>query len=278
MKSIYIALLVVLFVSCDSSDDGTTEYIDYTAENEQEILSYIANNNLDAIRSDSGLYYVIDDIGAGSEITSTSDVTVRYSGYFTNGEVIDENKETGITNNLQNLILGWKEGIPYFNEGGRGILLIPSHLAYGSNDYSVIPGGSVLIYDIEVVDYNAENKQEILDYIADNSLDAQSTDSGLYYVIDEQGTGDKPIETSQVTVTYKGYYTDGEVFDESTTEVSFYLDRVIEGWTEGLQLFNEGGSGKLLIPSALAYGSYGIADAIPGGSVLIFDVDLISVD
>ncbi|MDW5288528.1 FKBP-type peptidyl-prolyl cis-trans isomerase [Formosa sp. PL04] len=278
MKSIYIALLVVFFVSCDSNDDISTEYIDYTVENEQEILSYIANNNLDATRTDSGLYYVIDDQGEGSEITATSDVTVKFKGYFTNGEVFGENQDTGFTDNLQNLIEGWKEGLQLFNEGGRGILIIPAHLAYGSNDYSVIPGGSVVIYDIEVVDYDAENKQEIIDYIDDNNLDAQSTDSGLYYVIDEQGTGEKPTGTSQVTVNYKGYYTDGEVFDESTTEVSFYLDSVIEGWTEGLQLFNEGGSGKLLIPSALAYGKYGIAGAIPGGAVLIFDVELISVN
>lgn len=275
MKSVCLALLVVLFVSCNSSDDGIS--VDYTAENEEEILNYISTNNLDATGTDSGLYYVIDEIGEGSEITAFSDVTVKYSGYFTNGDVFDENIDPGITNNLQYLISGWKEGLQYFNEGGRGMLLIPSHLAYGSSDYNTIPGGSVLIFNIEIVDVEAENKQEILNYIADNNLDAQSTDSGLYYVIDEQGTGDKPTGTSNVTVTYKGYFSDGEVFDQSTTNVTFSLDNVIEGWTEGIQMFNEGGSGKLLIPSSLGYGRYDIG-SIPGGSVLIFDVDLISVN
>nr|WP_233266050.1 FKBP-type peptidyl-prolyl cis-trans isomerase [Formosa sp. L2A11] len=135
----------------------------------------------------------------------------------------------------------------------------------------------MLVFDIEIIDYAAENKQEILDYIAANSLDAQVTASGLYYVIDEQGEGAQPTSTSNVTVTYKGYYSDNEVFDENTSSTSFYLEQVIEGWQEGIPLFNEGGSGMLLIPSELAYGRYDY-NGIPGGSVLIFDIELISVN
>nr|WP_299781308.1 FKBP-type peptidyl-prolyl cis-trans isomerase [uncultured Formosa sp.] len=99
----------------------------------------------------------------------------------------------------------------------------------------------------------------------------------MYYVIDEQGTGVQPTGTSYVTVNYKGYYTDGEVFDEGSSDASFYLDQVIQGWEEGLQYFNEGGSGTLLIPSDLGYGRYG-NNTIPGGAVLIFDIELKSVN
>ncbi|CDF79269.1 FKBP-type peptidyl-prolyl cis-trans isomerase [Formosa agariphila KMM 3901] len=267
-----MALLVVFFVSC-SSDDSIK---DYSLENEQEIEAYIAANNLDAIGTGSGLYYVIDEVGSGAEITATSDITVTYVGMYTDGTVF-ETQDTPVSFNLQQVIPGWQEGLPYFNEGGSGQLIIPAHLAYGSNDYNGIPGGSVLVFDIEIVDYVAENEQEIVDYIEANNLNAQPTGSGLYYVIDEQGDGEKPTADSNVTVTYKGYFTDGEVFDESPSEISFYLNNVIEGWQEGIQLFNEGGSGTLLIPSHLGYGRYG-ASIIPGGSVLIFDVNLISVN
>lgn len=276
MKSIFIALFIVLFVSCDS-DEGSIP-TDYRAQNEQEIVDYIAQNNLDATASGTGLYYVIDELGEGAEITATSDVTLKYKGYYTNGTLLDEDTDTGLSFNLQNEIPGLREGLQYFNEGGSGMLLIPSHLAFGSEDFSGIPGGSVLIFEVELVDYDDENKEEILKYISDNNLNATASDSGLYYVIEEEGTGEQPNENSNVTVVYKGYFTDGTVFDESDINgVTFNLSQVIPGWTEGLQYFKEGGSGKLLIPSSLGYGRYDDR-GIPGGSVLIFDIELKSVN
>jgi FKBP-type peptidyl-prolyl cis-trans isomerase FkpA len=182
--------------------------------------------------------------------------------------------------NLQGMIKGWIEGIPFFKEGGSGILLIPASLAYGSNDYNGIPAGSVLIFEIKLisVEYSAANDAEIVKYIADNQLTATKTESGLYYVIDEPGTGKQPTATSNVTVAYKGYYTNKTVFDQgSTTGISLNLQQVIKGWTEGIPYFKEGGSGKLLIPATLGYGSYKYS-TIPGGSVLVFDVKLISVN
>ena len=213
MKSFFFALFIVLFVSCDS-DEGQNS-TDYRAQNEQEILDYIALNNLDATASGTGLYYVIDEIGEGAEITAVSDVTVKYKGFYTDGSLLEENTNPGISFNVQQVIPGWKEGLQYFNEGGIGMLLIPSHLAYGSEDFNDIPGGSVLIFEIELVDYDAENEEEIVNYISDNNLDAIASGTGLYYVIEEEGTGQQPIAISNVTVVYKGYYTDGTVFDES---------------------------------------------------------------
>lgn len=122
-----------------------------------------------------------------------------------------------------------------------------------------------------------EQNQIILDYIADNNLTATATGSGLYYVIDTQGTGDFPTSSSDVTVAYKGYLVDGTVFDESTAAgVTFNLQGVIAGWTEGIPYFKEGGEGLLLIPSALGYGASG-SGSIPGNTVIIFEVELIDV-
>lgn len=276
MKSLFMALFVFLIVSCNSDDDDNFGK-DYKAENEQEIQAYIATNNLDATRSSSGLYYVVDVEGDGAAISSVSDVSVRYKGFYTDDTLLEENTE-GVSFNLQQVIPGWQEGLQYFNEGGSGMLLIPSHLAYGSEDFNGIPGGSVLIFEIEVIDYDVENEEEIVKYIEDNNLDATASGTGLYYVIEEEGTGEQPEADSNVTVVYKGYFTNGSVFDESDEiGISINLNQVIPGWTEGMQYFKEGGSGKLLIPSSLAYGRYGNS-TIPNGAVVIFDVNLKSVN
>ena len=280
MKSLFIAFFVVLFVSCNSDDDGP-DLKDYTEINEQEIVDYMAAKGLDnATRTDSGLYYIVDEVGEGAEITATSVVTIKFKGFYTDGSILNESLEYGYTIDLQRDITGLREGLQFFQEGGSGMLLIPSHLAYGNQDYQGVPAGSVVLIEFEIIDYDAENELEIVQYIEENDLNAVKSESGsgLYYVIEEQGTGAEPTATSNVTVAYKGYFSDGEVFDESDDDgVSFNLNQVIPGWTEGIQFFKEGGNGKLLIPSSIGYGRNGNS-AIPGGAVLIFDVNLKSVN
>jgi FKBP-type peptidyl-prolyl cis-trans isomerase FkpA len=149
MKYILSALVLTLFMSC-SKDKET----DYVAQNEEEISAYVEKNNLTAQRSDSGLYYIINNTGTGVRPTANSAVKVAYKGYFTSGSVFDESSEEGISFGLQQVIKGWTEGIPYFKEGGDGILLVPAHLGYGSNGRGSIPGGSVLIFDIKLIKVN----------------------------------------------------------------------------------------------------------------------------
>lgn len=153
MKYILTSLLALtLFISCNSNNEP--KKTDFTVENEKEITDYIAKNNLTAERSDSGLYYVINDPGTGSQPTSTSNVTVAYKGYYTNGNIFDKSKAEGLSFGLNKVIAGWTEGIPYFKTGGNGILLVPSHLGYGPFDHSGIPGGSVLIFDVKLISIN----------------------------------------------------------------------------------------------------------------------------
>ncbi len=153
MKPLFIALFLVLFISCDS-DDGPNVVKDFRDANEAEITNYITNNNLTAIRSNSGLYYVIENLGTGENPTASSSVTVAYKGYYTDGTTFDASDDDGITFSLNQVILGWTEGIQYFKEGGNGILLVPSHLAYGSNNYNGIPGGSVLVFEVNLKSIN----------------------------------------------------------------------------------------------------------------------------
>ncbi|BAX82071.1 FKBP-type peptidyl-prolyl cis-trans isomerase [Labilibaculum antarcticum] len=123
--------------------------------------------------------------------------------------------------------------------------------------------------------FRNKNEEEIKAYIAKNKLDAQRSDTGLYYLICKQGEGAKPTCDSNITISYIGYLTNGTIFDKSES-LEINLSVVIEGWKEGIQHFKEGGEGILLIPAHLAYGNtdYG---SIPGGSVLIFDILLTKV-
>lgn len=102
---------------------------------------------------------------------------------------------------------------------------------------------------------------------------ATKTESGLAYKITNAGTGKKPKAEEVVRVKYKGTLIDGTEFD-SNDNATFPLNRVIRGWTEGLQLVGVGGSVKLVIPSELAYGDVGSPPKIPGGATLVFDVTL----
>lgn len=110
---------------------------------------------------------------------------------------------------------------------------------------------------------------------------ATKTASGLAFKVVKEGTGPSPKETDVVKVHYHGTLTDGSVFDSSVErkqEVSFPLNRVIRGWTEGLQTMKVGGKSKFVIPSELAYGDAGAPPKIAGGATLIFEVELLGIE
>ncbi len=108
-----------------------------------------------------------------------------------------------------------------------------------------------------------------------------TTASGLKYEVLTEGSGPKPSATDSVTVNYKGTLTDGTVFDSSYDRgqpATFPLNRVIKGWTEGVQLMNVGSKYRFTIPPELGYGAAGAGGKIPPNATLVFDVELLKIN
>ena len=128
-----------------------------------------------------------------------------------------------------------------------------------------------------------EQKKAGEDFLAANAKRAEvkTTPSGLQYEILEATIGQKPKATDKVRVHYEGTLIDGTVFDSSYKRgesISFALNQVIKGWTEGLQLMSVGSKYKLYIPYQLAYGEQGAGGSIPPYSALIFTVELLGIE
>ena len=109
----------------------------------------------------------------------------------------------------------------------------------------------------------------------------KTTASGLQYQVKTEGSGPQPKASDIVTVEYEGRLIDGSVFDSSKQHgnepVTFPLNQVIPGWTEGLQLMKEGSEYTFFVPAKLAYGDRAMGDKIGPNSTLVFDVKLVKV-
>lgn len=126
------------------------------------------------------------------------------------------------------------------------------------------------------------NKKEGAAFLAANQQKPgiRVTSSGLQFESLREGSGSQPAAEDSVTVHYRGTLLDGTEFDSSYARnepATFPLNRVIKGWTEGLQLVKEGGKARLYIPFELAYGETGRPPVIPPAALLIFEVELLGI-
>ncbi len=125
------------------------------------------------------------------------------------------------------------------------------------------------------------------DYFTANSISATRTNSGLYYLIEKEGTGQTARPGQAVTVNYTGRTMDGKIFDSNTDPAMGHAEpftfvvgqgMVIPGWDEGVSLFKKGTKAKLFIPSTLAYGQNSPSPAIPADAVLMFDIEVLKIE
>jgi FKBP-type peptidyl-prolyl cis-trans isomerase FkpA len=165
-KTFWVLLSSIVLFGClkDANSNKTCTYNDSQTiapdSQVQKVKAYLDSNHITAQKHSSGFYYVINQQGSGTFVTNLcSVITVMYKGKFTNGNVFDSTA----TNNsasfqLGQVIAGWQKGIPLINKGGKITLYIPPSLGYGQQNttdnqgHVVIPGNSILIFDVEVLD------------------------------------------------------------------------------------------------------------------------------
>ncbi len=136
--------------------------------------------------------------------------------------------------------------------------------------------------DLEEVE-SSKLKIEGQKFLAENKLKegVKQTESGLQYKVIKQGTGAKPAFNDKVKVHYEGFLVDGKKFDSSVERgepITFGLDQVIQGWSEGVQLMSVGSKYMLYIPYQLGYGERGAGQVIPPYATLIFEVELLGIE
>jgi peptidylprolyl isomerase len=227
----------------------------------------------EAVKTKSGLASRVLQPGTGKDHPRADElVTVNYTGWTTDGKMFDSSVTRGraATFPLNRVIAGWTEGVQLMVAGEKRRFWIPEALAYkGQRD----PKG-MLVFDVELLGMPTRAPADVKAPPAD----AQRTASGLAYKVLQKGTGAvHPKATSSVMVHYSGWTTDGKMFDSSIVNgqpISFPLNGVIPGWTEGLQLMVEGEKARLWIPEVLAYKG---REGAPKG-MLVFDVELLRIE
>ena len=229
--------------------------------------SDVAAPPADATKQASGLSSKVIAPGTGSDHPTKDDlVTVDYTGWKADGTMFGKGKPA--TCPVGRVIAGFGEGVQLMVVGEKRRLWIPEDLAYkGQRE----PKG-MLVFDVELKGIPNRPPAEV----KSTPADAKKTPSGLAYKVLQQGVGGRhPKSSSQVTVNYTGWTTDGKMFDSSVVKgepVTFPLDNVIAGWTEGLQLMVEGEKTRFWIPEKLAYKG----ERSPYG-MLVFDIELIKI-
>jgi peptidylprolyl isomerase len=235
----------------------------------------------DAEVTASGLATKVLQPGTGTEHPGASDlVQVHYTGWTTDGKMFDSSVVRGepIGLPLDAVIQGWTEGMQLMVVGEKRRFWIPEELAYGGQAGK--PAG-MLVFDVELLRFQERAKPPAAPTapadVAGPPADAEYTRSGLAYKVLEAGTGtEHPKAKSSVTVHYSGWTTDGKLFDSSLVRgqpSTFPLNRVISGWTEGVQLMVVGEKRRFWIPEERAY-----QGQKPPFGMLVFDIELISID
>lgn len=232
----------------------------------------------------SGLKYRILRKSYLEKPAARDTVKVQYKGWLDNGKVFDQSygrEGRPAEFPLNAVIPGWGEGLQLVGTGGMIELEIPHQLGYGEKGNEAIPPKSTLHFIVELLEVKpAPKPQEPGKVDQDAPEEFTKTESGLKYRIRRKSDGVKAKDTSTVTVHYKGWLDNGDVFDSSYergTVATFPLNQVIDGWTEGLQLIGKGGMIELEVPYQLGYGLKGMGNRIPPKATLHFLVEVYNV-
>lgn len=268
-------LSALLFTSC--MDSTSSEFDDYDNTQDLEFLEENAQRE-DVMVTDSGLQYRVIEDSTGVSPTDETAVVMHYTMSLVDGTELANTYEFERPQmySVNQLIAGLREGLQIMNVGAIYELVLPAELAFGDDPPQGIPPGATLIYEMELIHDNSLDTQ----FLAENLQrdDVEVTSSGLQYRIIEEGDGISPDADDIVQIHYKGVFIYGDEFDSSQNNApaEFRVNELIQGFSEGIQLMEEGSTYELFIPADLAYGDEP-PQGMYAGATLIFEVELVNV-
>jgi FKBP-type peptidyl-prolyl cis-trans isomerase FkpA len=303
----FCGIIILSISSCLKFDDSQIKADEERKKNEPFILEdYIASNNIIVTPTASGLYYIETLAGSGDSAKINSWIEIKFTCRLVSGNTVV------MTNDLQvakdnslfqasefygptrlvlgkiNNYTGLNQGIAMMREGGKARLIFPSSLGLGGMSTTNIPAYSSLIFDIELVkvipDIKIYEDSLMMEYLKADSISTDSV-NGIFIKITKEGTGDLPDAGDHVTVTYKGKFMNGTVFDAGTNPLSIVIGNFkgISAFEEGVKRVRKGGSATIVIPFYHAYGEFATIDRyngrliFPPFTTLVFDISVTDI-
>jgi len=201
----------------------------------------------------------------------------------------------------------WVTGLKLLTAGDSAIFYIPVDTAkkYAQGQFPEFAKSTdTVVYEVKLVSFKSaeemqkkaedeakkqldEDDKKLQAYFAEKGLNPQKTESGIYYIIDREGTGEPITQGKRVTVNYTGTNLQGVKFDSNVDPKFNHVEpftftagvgEVIRGWDEGVQLLKEGSKARLFVPSPLAYGKQEMGPEMGANAILVFEVEVTKVE
>ncbi len=303
--SLFLMILPLVLNSCLKNKEE-----DLQRQEQDKLKKYLTDNNITVAPTQSGLYIVTDSVGTGDMPYAGDFVDIDYTVWKLDGNLVIMTTDSAVAkeNNIFSgdliygpergvvgsyVIQGLNEGLESIREGGSATLIVPSDLAWGTNPYSPVGPYSSIIIDVKLrrvmLDPAAYERSLITKYLTDNSINVDSTASGIYIIENIPGTGDTADVDRNMTMNIKGSLMDGRVFAPnklihaviSTSSSTLFTS----GLTEGIKTMRVGEKATIIVPyyrGYLGYGKY-IYDGytrviIPPYSSLKYEVELVAIN
>jgi len=282
---IYFTLIISLF-ACAKNENSALQQ---QAQEDQLISDFLKRNNVNATKSQTGLYYVLDPIGTGEQASAVTQIASIDVGIFLLGGakfITEKDIVYRFSNGL--LMQGIVEATTLLKEGGSGRFYIPSSLGFGQSSGVVnginVPTNASLYAEVKLNDIRTDQEQQVIEaeiikkYLADNKLTLTKDSLGVNYVKISGGSGARPRNGNRVTVNYKGTLLNKQVFDSGEFTFTLGAGASIRGFEIAARLMQKGEKGIALIPSHLAYADKGSGDKIRPFAILVFELEITGLE
>lgn len=267
----------------------------------QTIEKFLEQNEFSPERTANGIYILEHKKTEGEPVEAGKILMLRFKGSLLDGTVFQKMSPEFpyVVGETPDYPLQWDEALLQMSKGDHATLLLPFDRALGSDGVQgQIPPFSPLLVEVSIGDIlgkeeyqqqqlsesqekRRQAEEKLNDYLESNNITQQPTGSGLIYITLEEGNGPKPEEGETVSVHYKGYLLNGELFDSSydrgePLEIVVGQGGLIDGWLEAIPMMREGEKARIIVPWRLAYGKQG-KQQIPPYANLVFEMEMINI-